>query len=90
NDSGCTTGCVQRKNSLDGNVHGRSVESLKHNLRHFFSVGFRVKGSFGQKNRMLFGCNTELVVKCVVPDLLHIIPVGDDTVFDRVLQRENT
>jgi hypothetical protein len=26
----------------------------------------------------------------VVPNLLHIIPIGDDTVLDRVLQRKNT
>jgi hypothetical protein len=26
----------------------------------------------------------------VVPDLLHIVPVGNDAVFDGILQRENT
>jgi len=33
--------------------------------------------------------DTELVVG-VVPDLLHVIPVGDDSVLDRVLEGENT
>jgi hypothetical protein len=26
----------------------------------------------------------------VVPDLLHVVPVGDDTVFDGVLQGQDT
>jgi hypothetical protein len=34
--------------------------------------------------------NTELVVEGVVPDLLHIVPVGDDTVLDGVLERQDT
>ena len=33
---------------------------------------------------------TQFVVEGVVPDLLHVIPVGNDTVFDRVSQSENT
>merc|ERR1712018_1084915 len=32
----------------------------------------------------------ELVVEGVVPDLLHIIPVGDDSVLHGVLQGEDT
>ena len=39
---------------------------------------------------MLLRGNTELVVEGVMPDLLHIIPVGDDTVLDGVLQGEDT
>jgi hypothetical protein len=26
----------------------------------------------------------------VVPDFLHIVPVGDDTMLDRILERKNT
>lgn len=40
--------------------------------------------------RMLFGCDTQLVVERVVPDLLHIVPVGYDAMLDRILERENT
>ena len=39
---------------------------------------------------MLLRGHAELVVEGVVPDLLHIIPVGDDTVLDGVLQSEDT
>jgi hypothetical protein len=34
--------------------------------------------------------DTQLIVKGVVPDLLHIIPVGDNTVLNGVLQGEDT
>ena len=39
---------------------------------------------------MLLRGDTKLVVEGVMPDLLHIIPVGDDTVLNRVLQGEDT
>ena len=39
---------------------------------------------------MLLRCNTELIVECVVPDLLHVVPVGHDSVLNRVLQVEDT
>jgi hypothetical protein len=34
--------------------------------------------------------DTEFVVEGVVPDLLHIIPVGHDAVLDGVLQGQDT
>merc|ERR1712137_1328114 len=63
-------------NSLNGNIHGRDVESLKHDLRHSFAVGPWVERCLCQEHRMLLRCNTQLVVESVVPDLLHVIPVG--------------
>ena len=38
---------------------------------------------------MLLGRNTQLVVEGVVPDLLHVVPVGDDAVLDGVLERQD-
>ena len=35
------------------------------------------------------GCSTQLVVEGVVPDRLPVVPVGDDAVLDRVLERED-
>merc|ERR1711955_48274 len=34
--------------------------------------------------------STQLVVEGVVPDLLHVVPVGDDSVLNRVLEGEDT
>ena len=89
-DTGGSSRSVQGQDSLDGNIHGGAVEGLKHDLGHLFSVGLGVEGGFGQKNGVFLGGDTELVVEGVMPDLLHIIPVGDDSVLDGVFQGEDT
>ncbi len=38
---------------------------------------------------MLLRGHTELVVEGVVPDLLHVVPVGDDAVLDGILEGED-
>merc|ERR1712130_891851 len=88
--TGGTTRGVEGKDSLDGNIHGGHVEGLKHDLSHLFTVSLGVEGSFSKEDGLLLRGNTEFIVEGVMPDLLHIIPVGDDTVFNRVLQGEDT
>merc|ERR1712212_15149 len=39
---------------------------------------------------MLLWGNSELVVEGVMPDLLHVIPVGDNAVLNGVLQGQDT
>ena len=70
NDTGGTSGSVEGKNSLDGDVHGGSVESLEHDLGHLLTVSLGVKGSLSEEDGVLFGGNTELVEESVMPDLL--------------------
>ncbi|KAI5091651.1 hypothetical protein C0J45_18857, partial [Silurus meridionalis] len=53
-------------------------------------VGFGVQGSFGKQDRVLLRGNTQLVVEGMMPDLLHIIPVGDNTVLNGVFQGQDT
>jgi len=89
NTGGPTRG-IQREDSLDGHIHGRCVEGLKHDLGHLFPVGLRVEGSFSQEDRVLFRGHTELIVEGVMPDLFHVIPVGDDTVLNRVFEGKDT
>merc|ERR1719483_393141 len=89
NTSG-TAGCIQGEDSLDGDIHGGHVEGLKHDLGHLFTVSLWVKGSLSQKDGLFLRGNTELVVEGMVPDFLHIIPVGDDSVLNRALQSEDT
>ena len=81
---------VQGKHSLDVDVHGGHVEGLEHNLGHALTVGLGVQRSLGQKNWVLLWGDAELVVEGVVPDLLHIVPVGDNTVLDGVLEGKDT
>jgi len=89
-DTGGSAGGVEGEDGLDGDVHGWEVEGLEHDLGHLFSVSFWVQWSFGEKGWAFFWSNSELVVVGVVPDFFHIIPVGDDTVFDWVFQGEDT
>merc|ERR1740122_481968 len=89
-DTGGTAGGVQGEDSLDGDVHGGHVEGLEHDLGHLLTVGLGVEWSLGQEDGLLLGGNAELVVEGVVPDLLHIVPVGDDSVLNGVLQGEDT
>ena len=84
NTSG-TTRSIQGEDSLDGNIHGWHVEGLKHDLSHLLTVSLGVQWGLSQQNRLLLWRNTELVVESVMPDLLHVIPVGDDAVLNRVL-----
>merc|ERR1711884_997680 len=89
-NTGGTTRGVQGEHSLDSHIHGGHVEGLEHNLGHLLTVSLGVEGCLSQEDGLLLGGDTELVVEGVMPDLLHIIPVGDDTVLNGVLQGEDT
>merc|ERR1711973_336780 len=88
--TGGTTRSVEGKDSLDGNIHSGHVEGLEHDLSHLFTVSLGVEGSLSEEDGLFLRGNTEFIVEGVMPDFLHIIPVGDDTVFNRVLQGEDT
>jgi hypothetical protein len=70
NDTGSTTGSVERQHGLDSYVHGGGVEGLEHDLGHLLTIGLGVQGSLSQEDGMFLGSNTELVVEGVMPDLL--------------------
>merc|ERR1719317_1843016 len=85
NTSGTARG-VEREDSLDGNIHGGHVEGLEHDLGHLLTVSLGVKRSLSEEDRLFLRGNTELIVEGVVPDLLHVIPVSDDSVLNGVLE----
>merc|ERR1719468_1384606 len=89
-DTSGTTGGVQGEDSLDGDIHGGHVEGLEHDLGHLLTVSLWVEGSLSQEDRLLLRGNTELIVEGVVPDLLHIIPVSDDSMLNGVLEGKDT
>src|SRR5215469_1256039 len=89
-DTSGTTGSVKGEDGLDGDVESWRIEGLENNLCHLLTVRLRVDWSFGEKDRVLLGGNTQLVVEGVVPNFLHVVPISDDTMFNRVSQRENT
>merc|ERR1712018_1128735 len=81
---------IEGKDSLDGNIHGGHVEGLEHDLSHLLTVSLGIEGSLSEENRLFLWGNTEFIVEGVMPDLLHVIPVGDDTVFNGVFQGKDT
>merc|ERR1719323_1957837 len=66
------------------------VESFKHDLSHLFSVGLGVERGLSEEDGVFLRGNTEFIVEGVMPDLLHVIPVGDDAMLNGVLQGEDT
>merc|ERR1712123_352767 len=90
NDTSGTAGSIEGEDSLDGNIHSGHVEGLEHDLGHLLTVSLGVEGSLSQEDGLFLRGNTELIVEGVVPDLLHIVPVGDDSVFNRVLEGKDT
>jgi len=89
-DTSGTTRGIEGEDSLDGDIHGGDVEGLEHDLSHLLTVGLGVKGGLSEEDGVLLGGNAELVVEGVVPDLLHVVPVGNNTVLNGVLEGENT
>ena len=89
-DTSGTTGGVEGQDGLDSDVESGGIEGLEHDLGHLFAVGFGVEGSLGEQDGMLLGGDTEFVVESMMPNLLHVIPVGDNTVLDGVLEGEDT
>ena len=89
-DAGGAAGGVQGEHGLDGDVHSGGVEGLEHDLGHLLAVGLGVEGGLSQKHGVLLGGHAQLVVEGVVPDLLHVVPVGHDAVLDGVLERQDT
>merc|ERR1719234_2322712 len=89
-NAGGTAGGIQGEHSLDGDVHGGRVESLEHDLGHLLPVGLGVEGSLSEEDGLLLRGNAELVEEGVMPDLLHVVPVGDDAMLNGVLQGEDT
>ena len=71
-------------------LRGGCVEGLKDDLDKLLSVALGVEGSLGVEMRRLIGRDSQLVVEGVMPNLLHVIPVGDNTVLNRVFQGEDT
>merc|ERR1712183_1045498 len=89
-NTGGTSRGIEGEDSLDGDIHGGHVEGLEHDLSHLLTVSLGVEGSFSKKDGLFLWGNTEFIVEGVMPDLLHIIPVGDDTVFNGVFQGKDT
>ena len=59
-------------------------------LGHLLPVGLGVEGGLSEQGGVLLGGHSQLVVEGVVPDFLHVVPVGDDAMLNGVLQGQDT
>lgn len=83
------TSCVKRQHSLLLKENFRSAKFLKENVCCLNSVSVRIKRRLSKQNRVLFWHNLELV-KTMSPKSLHIVPILNDSVLDRIIQFENS
>mmetsp|Transcript_813 Transcript_813/g.1942 ORF Transcript_813/g.1942 Transcript_813/m.1942 type:complete len:200 (-) Transcript_813:54-653(-) len=88
--SGRTSRSVQRQDSLNVDIHSRDVEGLEHNLSHTLAIRLGVLGRLSQQDRVGLWGDSKLIVESVMPDLLHIIPVCNNSVLDRIFQSQHT
>ncbi len=88
-DTGGAARGIQGKDRLDGDVERGRAERLEHDLGHFLAVGLGIHGRLGEEDGVLLRRDAELVVEGVMPDFLHVVPVGDDAVLDWVLEGED-
>merc|ERR1719384_2533203 len=89
-DSGGASRCIQGEHRLDCDIHGWDIEGFKHDLCHALTICLWVQRCLGEQDRVLLWGNTELIVEGVVPNLLHVVPIGHDAMFNGVLQSQHS
>jgi hypothetical protein len=90
NHTSCSTVGVEGKHGLDGDVKTLNLEGLEHELGHLFSVSLWILWGLGEHDLVFRWVHSELVAEAVLPDLLHLTPIGDNTGFDWVGELEDT
>ena len=78
----CSARWIQREDSLNSNVEGRYIKCFKHDLSHPFSVSLWVLGQLSEQAWVIFRSDSQLTVESMVPNLHHVLPVGDYAVRD--------
>lgn len=89
-NTGSTAIGVKGHDGLDSNVKTIAVELFEHDFGHLLSVGLGVSRSLSKEDVVFRGVASELIVESVLPDLVHVVPVSNDTGFDGVVKLEDT
>jgi hypothetical protein len=90
NNTSVTTGGVEGENTLIGNVHGGDIEGLEHDLGNLLSLNLGVVEGLSKEDGVLIWVDSKLDVEGMVPDLLHVVPVLNNTVLDGVRDLKDT
>ena len=73
--------CVEGEHGLNGDIYAAKVVALKHDFGHHFAVLEGVHWRFGEQDLATGGVDFHLLEEGVVPEVLHVVPALDDTVF---------
>jgi hypothetical protein len=79
---------VKSQHGLNRDIHSTKAVFLEHNLSHLLAVLDRVHRRLGEENLPSRRVNPQLLLKGVVPEDLHVVPVLDDTVLHRLSELE--
>jgi len=85
NATSSSTGRVKWEDSLDRNVELWNLEVFEENLTHSFSVFKWISWGFSKHSGVVFWLDSEFIEITMMPYFLHIVPVGDDTIFDWIV-----
>lgn len=69
---------------MDSNIDTAEPVSLEHDLAHLLSVLERVHRGLGEEDLASLGVDLELLEERKVPEMLHILPVLDDSILHGV------
>jgi hypothetical protein len=72
---------VESQDGLDGNVDSSKLVVLKHDLAHLLAILGGVHWRLGEEYLAAGSVHLELLLESVVPEVLHVVPVLDNTVL---------
>lgn len=72
---------IQRQYSLDSNIHATKSILFEHDLTHPLPVYFRIHRWLCQQDLATRGVDLQFLIERVIPEMVHVLPVSDDTVF---------
>lgn len=73
------------QNCLNADIKCWDIESLKHDLGHLLTIALGIHGCLCEKHGVILRCNSQFIKESVMPDLLHVVPVGHDAVLNWIL-----
>ena len=89
-DTSGTTRSVEGRGFLNDYKESGGVEGFERDLGIFSRFALGLRGASARKTRCSSRATRSSFVEGVAPDLLHVIPVGDDVALDVVLEGEDT
>lgn len=75
---------IKSQYGLDRNVDTTEAVALEHDLTHLLAVLEGVHRGLSQEDLATTGVDLELFEEGEVPEVLHVVPVPDDTILHRI------